>query len=89
MNIIVKNGIRAQCTIAMEECAELIQAISKCVRYETGDEFIPEERRENLIEEMADVLICMDQLKIMFSIDQEEIEKIKIEKKERIAKRYL
>ena len=57
-------GIQNQSLVAMEELSELQKAVSKLVRY-------PEERtkpfdfkglRDNLIEEMADVLICMDQL---------------------------
>lgn len=41
-------------TIAMEECGELIQAISKTVRYGS--------KANNLSEECADVLICIDAL---------------------------
>lgn len=44
-------------TIAMEECGELIQAISKIVRYGKADAEI-----KNLSEECADVLICIEAL---------------------------
>jgi hypothetical protein len=60
--IIDKYGIQIQSNIAMEECAELIQAISKCLR---SKEIVPMTVREHLIEEMADVSICLDQLKVM------------------------
>ena len=46
-----KYGEDYQTTVCMEECAELIQAISKMKRGQS--------RRDNLLEEMADVLICI------------------------------
>ena len=68
--IIHKHGTVAQSMIAMEECSELIQAISKCLR---SKELIPTETREHLIEEMADVMICLEQLMAMYSITDEEL----------------
>lgn len=68
--IIDKNGITNQLFIAVEECAELQQAISKCYR---NKELIPTEVRENLIEEMADVMICLEQLQVIFHISDAEI----------------
>lgn len=76
--IIDKYGTQIQSNIAMEECAELIQAISKCLR---SKELIPTEVRENLIEEMADVMICLEQLKVIFHVSEEEL-KFWIEAKE-------
>lgn len=68
--LIDKNGIQIQSNIAMEECAELIQAISKCLR---SKEIVPMTVREHLIEEMADVQICLEQLQVMFHISDTEI----------------
>lgn len=68
--IIHKHGTVAQSMIAMEDCSELIQAISKCLR---SKEMIPTEVREHLIEEMADVMICLEQLMAMYSITDEEL----------------
>lgn len=68
--IIHKHGTVTQSMIAMEECSELIQAISKCLR---SKEMIPTEVREHLIEEMADVMICLEQLMAMYSITDEEL----------------
>ena len=68
--IIHKHGTVTQSMIAMEECSELIQAISKCLR---SEDLIPTETREHLIEEMADVMICLEQLMIMYSITDEEL----------------
>lgn len=82
-------GIERQSLVAMEELSELQKAISKLVRY-------PEERtkpfdfkglRNNLIEEMADVLICMDQLIEYYQIERHEIQELIQAKQERQAKR--
>lgn len=71
-------GIERQSLVAMEELSELQKAISKLVRN-------PEEKtkplefkglRNNLIEEMADVIICMDQLKEYYKIKASEIQSI-------------
>lgn len=82
-------GIERQSLVAMEELSELQKAISKLVRN-------PEEKtkplefkglRNNLIEEMADVLICMDQLINFYKIDRSEIQELIQAKQERQAKR--
>lgn len=82
-------GIEKQSLVAMEELAELQKAISKLVRN-------PEEKtkplefkglRQNLIEEMADVLICMDQLIEFYQIERPEIQELIQTKQERQAKR--
>lgn len=82
-------GIQNQSLVAMEELSELQKAVSKLVRY-------PEERtkpfdfkglRNNLIEEMADVLICMDQLIEYYQIERPEIQEFIQAKQERQAKR--
>ena len=66
-NIIDFYGVYPQARIAMEECAELIQAISKRLRYPK------DKKRDNLIEEMADVLIVL-KYEIMFKISIKEIQ---------------
>ena len=82
-------GIERQSLVAMEELSELQKAISKLVRN-------PEERtkplefkglKNNLIEEMADVLICMDQLIEYYQIERPEIQELIQAKQERQAKR--
>lgn len=55
-----------QLLLAMEELAELTQAISKYLRY--GD-------TEPLMEEYADVEIMLEQIKQMLQIDDNEINK--------------
>ena len=82
-------GIERQSLVAMEELSELQKAISKLVRN-------PEEStkplefkglRRNLIEEMADVLICMDQLIEFYKVKHYEIQDTIRAKQERQAKR--
>lgn len=82
-------GIERQSLVAMEELSELQKAISKLVRN-------PEEKtkplefkglRQNLIEEMADVLICMDQLIEFYHIQRLEIQELIQAKQARQAKR--
>lgn len=63
-------------TITSEECAELIQAISKVKRYGFHDEY-----EENLHEEIADVLICITELLCLGYLDVDKVkdyQKLKI-----------
>ena len=66
-------GADAQSMIHMEECAELIQAVSKMRRVRNADED-DSDAYENLVEEMADVLICIAQLQIMYDIPDHVIQ---------------
>lgn len=72
---IEKNGKIKQSVIAMEECSELIKAISKMIRY-SSDEDSACVFKDDLIEEMADVYIILDELKIMYDILEFEIDEI-------------
>ena len=82
-------GIKMQSLVAMEELAELQKAISKLVRNseERTKSLEFKGLRHNLIEGMADVIICMDQLKEYYSINHAEIQSIIASKQERQAKR--
>ena len=71
-------GEQNQSVVGMEECAELIQAISKVYRASTCAAM--DKARLNLIEEVADVLICIQQLMEMYKIEEAEIQEI-IDKK--------
>ena len=55
-------GAETQKIVCMEECAELIQAISKTMR---GEDFLT---RTHLVEEMADVTICLEMLQQIYGI---------------------
>ena len=70
------NGDDLTLTITSEECAELIQAISKVKRYGFHDKY-----EENLHEEVADVLICITELVCLGYLDIDKVadyQKLKI-----------
>lgn len=57
-------------TIATEECAELIQAITKLKR---GVSPSRGTARANLAEEIADVLICIDWVKRIYGVSESDV----------------
>lgn len=60
--------------IAMEECGELIQAISKMERDDLA--MVPgikSRQKQDVIDEMGDVLICMSALSHRYSISEDDI----------------
>ena len=75
-------GAENQMAQTMEESAELIQAISKCLRYKDDIE-----ARNNLVEEVEDALIMIDQLKIIMDIKDYELECYRQYKLERLERR--
>ena len=66
--------------IAMEELAELQQALSKFLRRKPN--------MDNLHEEYADVLICLEWIKQYCQLSDEEIDKLYLYKRQRIDERY-
>ena len=82
--VISAYGYDAQAMIHMEECAELIQAASKMRRrtHRIGGSIDPyrtdEEAKayENLVEEMADVCICLEQMRSMYGIYEAELQEM-------------
>lgn len=80
-----------QLVVAMEECAELIQAISKIQRRWKGEVSLIKEMSnlkclDNLSEEMADVYICFQQLLMMFK-NQDDVQMYIDQKISRLARR--
>lgn len=69
-------GAYGQERVAIEECSELIQAISHKHRG----------REHNIPEEIADVEICIEQLKIINGCAK-EVERVKAEKMKRLYDR--
>lgn len=63
---IEKYGKTMQSIVCMEECSELIQAVSKRLRGKS-------DATDNLAEEMADVIICLYLLKEMYDITDEQL----------------
>lgn len=90
-DIVKHYGIRSQLGIAQEECAELIQAISKVQRnkneYADSVEFVNERRR--VVEEMADVIVCLNQLQYIFLVPDQELSEIVDRKISRQVSRML
>ena len=74
------NGVAIQSVVCMEECSELIKAISKRLRGELDIE-------NNLAEEMADVTICLYQLARMYDVDDTDVHAWIDRKTERQRKR--
>ena len=72
-------GADLQTVVCMEECAELIQAISKMKR--------GKDNRDNLIEEIADVMICIEILKQVYGISDNEIQNYVCQKQNRSIER--
>ena len=66
--------------IAMEELAELQQALSKFLRKKPD--------MDNLHEEFADVMICMEWIKMYCHLEESEISKWLNYKQNRLIQRY-
>lgn len=72
-------GANANLWVFVEEISELIKEISKAVRYKPDC--------DKIAEEIADVEIAIELVKIIFNIKQEHIERIKKDKIERLERR--
>ena len=75
-------GTHNQMLKCIEECGELSRAISRIlIELSSGDGFTTEESEENLHEELADVLIMVEQMIMMFDCGDEvfiqQVKKIK------------
>ena len=76
-------GVQAQCDVAIEEMAELTKAIMK-IRRVADDYEKTQAALDNLLEEISDVGIMIDQMKIMRGPKQvEEYRRKKLERLER------
>ena len=79
-----KFGSEAQVIVAIEECSELIKALTKWLR--AGEDATPEtiiKNHRNIKEEMADVSIMLNQLSLIFGNPDEE-EVVKLERLEEL-----
>ena len=72
-------GARDRMVVCMEECSELIHAISKLLR--------GRDVRDNLVEEMADVTICVNLLAMIYHVDRSQLDKVVRAKTIREARR--
>lgn len=76
---IEKWGWQIQTVVCMEECSELIKECSKMLRGKGN--------KNHLIEEMADVYICLEMLEKMYRISAIDIDAVIVDKIERLKKR--
>ena len=70
-----------QLIVAIEELSELQKELCKTLRGNIN--------KENIVEELANVLIMLDQLKIYFKIEDDEIREMIDKKIERTKERLL
>lgn len=77
-DIVSHYGTWFQMVKCMEECGELIQAISKYI----GSDASPE-AEEHIIEEIADVQILLEQVMTMFKNGEDRVQLIMAEKIDR------
>ena len=69
---IKRYGTHNQMLKCIEECGELSRAVSRILtELSSGDGFTTEASQENLYEELADVLIMIEQMIIMFDCGDE------------------
>lgn len=85
-------GYEAQSNQLVEECAELIQAVNKYRRVETGlGQPVAEDKkaiaRDNLVEEIADVELMLEQVKYLLQIPEDELLAVKTFKVNRTRER--
>jgi len=89
-DVISHFGVRNQTMICMEECAELAKAASKALRQNDGSDRKESrgQRKEELTEEIAHVLICAKQMMEIYGITEQEIEGY-VEEAERRVRRKI
>lgn len=80
---LVKKYLEKQMIVAIEELSELQKEICKALRNQDNTNY------DNLVEELADVEIMLEQIKIYFEISKSEIEYMKKKKLLRTKERYL
>lgn len=81
-------GIK-QIPVAIEEMAELTQALTKYLRISQGGQFVLKlmfEVQDSIEEKLSDVIVMMIQLQYLFNIDNDTINKIADEKLKRTLK---
>lgn len=93
INAINHYGADAQTIKAVEELAELQQALCKSLCARLNPQFSPQSAAaaasvyNNIIEEIADVEIMLQQIRLIFNINENEIENVKNNKLSRLITR--
>ena len=86
--LIRTNGFETEALSCIEELSELQKEITKAMRNKNGDRYA-ESNIDDMISEIADVLITIDILKLLFHIHDNEIDYEIHFKEKRIKERYL
>lgn len=76
-----KYGIEHQTLMLCEECGELIQAANKTLRYGI------ETTKDQLVEEIADVMVMMEQIRMYWGIEWSDLNTKYCDKVDRLNKR--
>lgn len=79
MEAIEQFGVRNQLDIAIEEMSELIKELCKAKRNFKN--------RDAIVEEVSDVLICLEQIGLIFDISEQEVDNYTDYKLTRLAER--
>ena len=66
-------GAYRQIGVAAEECTELAKELIKAFRYDTFDEVV-ENTKDNVVDEVADVLIVLDHVINLYNITVSDLE---------------
>ena len=77
--VIDRNGHKMQTVIAIEEMSELTKELTKSIR--------GEDRHEEILEETADVMICIRQIQEMYNLKDEELQNMINRKLDRLRER--
>ena len=86
--LIRTNGWETEALSCIEELSELQKEITKAMRNKNGDRFA-ESNVDDMVSEIADVLIIINILKLLFHIHDNEIDYEINFKEKRIKERYL
>lgn len=78
-------GYSNQMSVVAEECCELAKECNKYVRY-PSHEVASENLRAKILEESADMVICLHHLYMMFKIQPEEQEEVIWRKLNRLSR---
>ncbi len=80
LKIIEHYGVKHQCKKLNEECYELIEAIGEYeedyIKVDCNEEWVLPFMKEHLTEEIADVMVLIEQIRHYYNISSEEVTKI-------------
>ncbi len=87
--MLLKYGEDSQIDVAIEEMSELTKELIKYKRTKIHEREKQATSRAQVIEEMCDVLLMFEYLRVIFKVDDQEIENMIFNKATRVVKRYL